>query len=76
MILIENKKALAAHLDSTPTLAEFRDALEDEWPEVRKELLKQVWRMDPRPPPYGSDWEAWLKAHLDEAAEEAASIVL
>lgn len=76
MIIIANKVALSDHLDNDPSLAELREALGDEWPDVRRELLLQVWRMPVRPPAYGTDWSAWLNEHLDEAADEAVSIVL
>jgi hypothetical protein len=53
-MIIKNKKELQEHFDATPTLIEFREALGDEWPEVRKEMLKQVWCTELRPPAYGA----------------------
>ena len=87
MLVISHKKDIAKYIASTPALDEMRTAyvscFDDEserdeaWAEVATELLAVITHnlLEPHPP-YGTDWDPWLKQNIDDLAEEAISIVM
>lgn len=70
---VELLQAIAAH----SLVVEAREAFgsDDEWPQVLKEIRRELLGA-PVLPAWGSDWSAFLDAHLEEAIEEAISIVM
>lgn len=73
-MIIAHKKDIASYIATTADLNEIKEAYGEGWDEVARELLKVIQRAEH--PPYGSDWGAWLKANIEELADEAVEIVM
>ena len=86
MLVISHKKDIAAYIATTSALDETKTAYvsdldegerESAWAEVTAELLSVITHnLLAEHPPYGEDWEPWLKENIDELAEEVVSIVM
>jgi hypothetical protein len=86
VLIISHKKDIAAYIATTSALDETKtayvsdleeDEREEAWAEVTSELLSVITHnLIAEHPPYGADWETWLKENIDELVEEAVSIVM
>lgn len=86
MLVISHKKDIAAYIATTSALDETKTAYvsdldeserEEAWAEVTAELLAVITHnLIAEHPPYGADWESWLKKNIDDLVEEAVSIVM
>lgn len=76
-MIIKTRKDLAAYVKTSPAVVEAKKAYdhEEDWKEVEKELVQVLNGMQGCPD-YGEDWGAWLEDNIDEAIEEAVSIVM
>lgn len=73
MIVIAQKRDIAAYIETAEELKETREELGDDWEEVAAELVNLI--VCEETPDYGTDWEAWFKENLEDLTEEAIEIV-
>lgn len=79
MLIIKNKKDIAAYLETSPVVIETKRDYEQEDPgsfaEIEKELAKLIATGDGSPD-FGEDWEKWLADNVEELLSEAIDIVM